>query len=220
MVDLGVGQVYRGGANFRSSALARVCAARRWLLIAFNSSSYVIILRHLPIMSACLAFAPSPTHTLPENYRRRHLPHGPNHNSKSNPKPQLLILTLTLTSMSDLLTVGPKLTRPACRAAAAAIDRCLLPAPDLCSKLAGRRCCCRSTGQTERTDEHATVLRRLPHTICGRRNNLNVTPNPSHNWEADVRGTNVPSSRTEPVADSQTLPVETSASRRSPRPFC
>jgi len=36
---------------------------------------------------------------------------------------------------------------------AAAIDRYLLPAPDLSSKPADRRCCCRSTGQTDgRTD--------------------------------------------------------------------
>jgi len=45
------------------------------------------------------------------------------------------------TSMLDLLTVGPKLTRTACRAAAATIDRYLPPAPDLSSKPAGRRCC-------------------------------------------------------------------------------
>ena len=56
-------------------------------------------------------------------------------------------------SMLDLLAVGPKFTRPACRAAAAAIDRYLLPAPVLSSKPADRRCCCRSTGQTDgRTD--------------------------------------------------------------------
>jgi len=49
----------------------------------------------------------------------------------------------------NLLTVGPKFTRPACRAPAAAIDRYLLPAPELSSKPASRRCCCRSTGQTD-----------------------------------------------------------------------
>ena len=54
-----------------------------------------------------------------------------------------------LTSTFDLLTVGPKFTRPTCRAAAAAIDRYLLPAPDLSSKPADRRCCYRSTGQTD-----------------------------------------------------------------------
>jgi len=48
--------------------------------------------------------------------------------------------------MLDLLTVGPKCTRPAGRAAAAAIDRYLLPAPDLSSKPAGRRSYCRSMG--------------------------------------------------------------------------
>jgi len=52
-------------------------------------------------------------------------------------------------STLDLLTVGPIFTRPACRAAIAAIDRYLLPAPDLSSKPAGRRCCCRSMGQTD-----------------------------------------------------------------------
>jgi len=39
--------------------------------------------------------------------------------------------------------------------AAVAIDQYLLPAPDLSSKPAGRRCCCRSTGQT---DGHSTAL--------------------------------------------------------------
>jgi len=49
---------------------------------------------------------------------------------------------------------------------AAAIDRYLLPAPDLSSKPAGRRCCCRSTGQTNgRTDGHPTVLWRLLHAL-------------------------------------------------------
>jgi len=61
---------------------------------------------------------------------------------------------LSQTSMSDLLAVGPKYTRPACRATAPAINGYLLPAPELSSKPAGRRrCCCRSTGQTDaRTD--------------------------------------------------------------------
>jgi len=56
--------------------------------------------------------------------------------------------------MLDLLIVGLKFTRPACHAAAAAIDRHLLPAPDLSSKPADRRCCCcRPTGETDgRTD--------------------------------------------------------------------
>jgi len=53
--------------------------------------------------------------------------------------------------MLDLLTVGPKFKRPACRLATAAIDRYLLPAPDLSSKpaAASRYCCCRLTGQTD-----------------------------------------------------------------------
>jgi len=34
-------------------------------------------------------------------------------------------------------------------AAPGAIDEYLLPAPDLSSKPAARRCCCRSTGQTD-----------------------------------------------------------------------
>jgi len=56
--------------------------------------------------------------------------------------------------MLDLLIVGLKFTRPACHAAAAAIDRHPLPAPDLSSKPADRRCCCcRPTGETDgRTD--------------------------------------------------------------------
>ena len=51
--------------------------------------------------------------------------------------------------MLDLLTVGPKFTRPAGRAAAAAIDRYLLPAPHVSSKSASSRCYCQSTGQTD-----------------------------------------------------------------------
>jgi len=56
------------------------------------------------------------------------------------------------------VTVGPKLTRPTYRAAAA-IDRYLLPAPDLNSKLAGRHCCCRSTGQTDVQTDGRTLDR-------------------------------------------------------------
>ena len=41
--------------------------------------------------------------------------------------------------MLDPFTAGTKKTRPACRAAAAAIDQYLLPAPDLSSKPACRR---------------------------------------------------------------------------------
>ena len=48
---------------------------------------------------------------------------------------------------SDQNLRGPR------RAAAAAVDRYMLPAPDLSSKPAGRRCRCRSTRQTDgRTD--------------------------------------------------------------------
>jgi len=65
-------------------------------------------------------------------------------------------------STSDLLRVGPKFTRPACRATTAAIDRYLLPAPDLCSKPADRRCCCRLMGQTDRRTDGRTVLWRFP----------------------------------------------------------
>ena len=43
---------------------------------------------------------------------------------------------------------------PVARQQAPAIDRYLLPAPDLSSKPAGCRCCCRSTGQT---DGHSIV---------------------------------------------------------------
>jgi len=55
-----------------------------------------------------------------------------------------------ITSTLDLLAVKPHFTRPARCAAAAAIGRYLLPAPDLSSKPASRRCCCQSTGQTDR----------------------------------------------------------------------
>jgi len=55
-----------------------------------------------------------------------------------------------LTSMLYLLTVGRKFALSACRAAATAIDRYLLPASDLSRKPAGRRCYCRSTGETDR----------------------------------------------------------------------
>ena len=63
--------------------------------------------------------------------------------------------------MLDLLTVGPKFTRPACCAAAAAIGRYLLPAPALSNKPAGRRCCCRSTGQTDGRADRRTLDRLL-----------------------------------------------------------
>ena len=50
-------------------------------------------------------------------------------------------------------------TRSACHAAAAAIDRYSLPAPDLSNKSGSHRCCCRSTGPTDgRTDGHWVVL--------------------------------------------------------------
>jgi len=66
----------------------------------------------------------------------------------------LLTKSIIITSILDLLAAGTKFTRPACHATAAAIDRYLLPALDLSSKPAGRRCCCR-TGQTDRrTDGH------------------------------------------------------------------
>jgi len=67
--------------------------------------------------------------------------------------------------MLDLLTVGLKFTRPACRAAAAAIDRYLLSAPDFRSKTIGCRCCCRATGQTDGQSDGQTLGRfttRLP----------------------------------------------------------
>jgi len=70
-------------------------------------------------------------------------------------RPTLLVQVVQCkwTSLLDLLRVGPKFTRPTCRAAAAGIGRYLLRAPDLSSKPAGCRCCCRSTGQTDgRTD--------------------------------------------------------------------
>ena len=51
------------------------------------------------------------------------------------------------TSIMDLLAGRTKIY--AARVATAAIDRFLLPAPAHSSKPAGRRCCCRSTGQTD-----------------------------------------------------------------------
>jgi len=62
--------------------------------------------------------------------------------------------------MLDLLTVESEFTRPACRAAAAAIDRYLLPAPDLSSKPTGRRRCCRLTGQTDGQTDRPTLNER------------------------------------------------------------
>jgi len=68
--------------------------------------------------------------------------------------------------MLDLLTVGPKFTRPACRAAAAAaIDRYLLHVTDFSSKLDGRRCFCRSTGQTDGQTGGRTLDRFMTLTI-------------------------------------------------------
>jgi len=58
--------------------------------------------------------------------------------------------------MLDLLTVGPKFTRPACRAAAAAIGRYLLPASALSSKPASRRLLS-IDGTDGRSDGHSTV---------------------------------------------------------------
>ena len=85
--------------------------------------------------------------------------------------------SLVITSTLDPLAVGPKLTR---RAAAAAIDRYLLAAPDLSSKPAGRRCCCRSTGQTDGCtnrlmDWHSAVLWRLAHTTRDRLSKIQLS---------------------------------------------
>ena len=64
--------------------------------------------------------------------------------------------------MKELLTVGPKFARPARRAAAAAVDRYMLSAPDLSSKPARRALLLSIEGkdiQTDgRTDGHSTVL--------------------------------------------------------------
>ena len=49
-------------------------------------------------------------------------------------------------------------------AAPPAIDRYLLPAPELSSKPAARRCCCRSTGQTDRRVDGRTLDRFKMHT--------------------------------------------------------
>jgi len=62
--------------------------------------------------------------------------------------------------MLDLLTVGQKFTRLACRATTAAIDRYLLPAPDLSTKPAGPAAAVdRLDRQTDGlTDGHSTDL--------------------------------------------------------------
>jgi len=67
--------------------------------------------------------------------------------------------------MLHLLAVGPTFTRPACRAAAAAVDRYLLPAPALSSKPAGRRSMLSIDGTDRRTDTgpFAEAYR----TLCG-----------------------------------------------------
>jgi len=76
-----------------------------------------------------------------------------------------LFLILWFRSYSDIIIVdiicficggGAKIIvaplRPACRAAAAAIGRYLLPAPDLSSRPSSRYCCCcRLTGRTDTT---------------------------------------------------------------------
>ena len=84
------------------------------------------------------------------------------HNVRLLPFAFQLNSRMTLTSLqSDQNFRGPQ--QAACRTVVAAVNRYLLPAPDLSSKPAGRRCCYRPTGETkdERTDEHSTVLRHL-----------------------------------------------------------
>jgi len=71
---------------------------------------------------------------------------------------------LANTTTLNTLHVAPPYSRPACRAAAAAVDQYLLPAPDLSSKPAGRRCCCRSTGQTGGRAPHR-YIDRASHTM-------------------------------------------------------
>jgi len=77
--------------------------------------------------------------------------------------------------MLDVLAVGPKFTRPACRAAAAAIDRYVRSAPDLSSKPADRRGC-RSTEQTDRTDVRTDTrpFYDAYGILCGPRINVNI----------------------------------------------
>jgi len=62
--------------------------------------------------------------------------------------------------MLDLLAVGPEVTRPACRATAAAIDRYLWAAGDLSSKPADR-CCMLSMDGTDRRTHGRTDGRTL-----------------------------------------------------------
>jgi len=76
-----------------------------------------------------------------------------------------VIKSCITTSMLDLLSVWPKFTRTSCRAAAAAIERYLLPAPNLSSKPpAAAAAVNRRDRQTDgRTD--TAVLWRLPLTM-------------------------------------------------------
>jgi len=79
-----------------------------------------------------------------------------------------------VTCMLGLLTVGPKFTRLACSAVAAASGRYLLPAPDRNSKPACRRCCCRSTGQTDGRTDWRPAVREVHGILCGPRNDRGI----------------------------------------------
>ena len=76
--------------------------------------------------------------------------------------------------MLDLLTVGPNFTRPACLAAAAAVGRYLLPAPDLSSKPAGRAA---TVDLRDKTDRKTVGRKDTPpfhddcRILCGLRHN-------------------------------------------------
>ena len=63
---------------------------------------------------------------------------------------------------------GQKFMRSACHVATAAINRYLLPTPDLSSKLADRHCCCRSTGQTDRRTDTRPFYEWHTRPIAGR----------------------------------------------------
>jgi len=71
---------------------------------------------------------------------------------------------ITSRPMLDLLTVGQKFTRLACRATTAAIDRYLLPAPDLSTKHAAA--VDRLDRQTDGLTDGRTLYRFVTLTAC------------------------------------------------------
>jgi len=79
--------------------------------------------------------------------------YGSGHTATSS----LLTLFVSFAGGGAKIIVAP--LRPACRAAAAAIGRYLLPAPDLSSRPSSRCCCCCCCRLTGRTDGHYVLCR-------------------------------------------------------------